>query len=162
MASWDFELTISILKCRRTWNTDPQFTVVGEWRDMETLYLDHIDNAVMDAWYEAAEKGTRIGYNLWKLPARVIKPAYCMVINQRAAQALSRGNDTQALRNERFRRCTKTVRQSVLPEQSDLETNRDTGLPIGNWRRWQEGGERKTGMNVPDDSKRGIKQEKLG
>lgn len=95
---------------------DPQFTVVGEWRDMETLYLDHIDNAVMDAWYEAAEKGTRIGYNLWKLPlARVIK-AYCMVINQKGGTGLipEGMTATQALRNERFSAMHKTVRQSVL------------------------------------------------
>ena len=37
---------------------------------METLYLDHIDNAVMDAWYRSCRKGTRIGYNLWKLPGQ--------------------------------------------------------------------------------------------
>ena len=36
---------------------DPQLTVVAEWRNPETLRQDHVDNAVMDALYEEAEKG---------------------------------------------------------------------------------------------------------
>lgn len=53
---------------------DPQLAIVAEWRDPETLYKDHIDNAAMDALLEKANTGTSIGYNKWMLPiARVIK-----------------------------------------------------------------------------------------
>ena len=60
---------------------DPQLTVVAEWRDPETLFKDHIDNAVMDALLEKANKGEKIGYNIWKLPiVRVVK-GYCIIKN---------------------------------------------------------------------------------
>ncbi|MEP7238708.1 MAG: YiiX/YebB-like N1pC/P60 family cysteine hydrolase [Ferruginibacter sp.] len=60
---------------------DPQLAVVAEWRDPETLFKDHIDNAVMDALLEKANKGETIDYNIWKLPiVRVVK-GYCMIKN---------------------------------------------------------------------------------
>lgn len=61
---------------------DPQLTVVAEWRDPETLYKDHIDNAVMDAMLEQANAGQQVGYNIWQLPlVRLIK-AWCFIKNQ--------------------------------------------------------------------------------
>src|SRR4029453_14375858 len=35
---------------------DPQLRVVAEWRDPETLFQDHADNAVIDVMLEAAER----------------------------------------------------------------------------------------------------------
>lgn len=53
---------------------DPQLRVVAEWRDPETLFKDHVDNAVIDAMLESAERGEKLGYNLWMLPfARLAK-----------------------------------------------------------------------------------------
>ena len=60
---------------------DPQLSVVAEWRDRETLFKDHIDNAVMDAMLEHANDGEKIHYNIWQLPiVRIIK-AYCVIKN---------------------------------------------------------------------------------
>ena len=60
---------------------DPQLAVVAEWRDPETLYKDHIDNAAMDALLEKANKGETIDYNIWQLPiVRVVK-GYCIIKN---------------------------------------------------------------------------------
>jgi hypothetical protein len=60
---------------------DPQLCVVAEWRDWETLYKDHIDNAVIDVMLEGAERGERLKYDWYMLPvARVIK-AYSYVLN---------------------------------------------------------------------------------
>jgi hypothetical protein len=47
---------------------DPQLCVVAEWRDAETLFKDHVDNAVIDAMLERAEVGQRLRYNRWMLP----------------------------------------------------------------------------------------------
>ena len=53
---------------------DPMLSVVAEWRDKETLFEDHLDNAVMDALIGRANAGERIEYNIWLLPlARVVK-----------------------------------------------------------------------------------------
>jgi len=53
---------------------DPQLRVVAEWRDVETLFHDHIDNAILDALLERAERGEHIDYNFAMLgPARVLK-----------------------------------------------------------------------------------------
>jgi hypothetical protein len=53
---------------------DPQLSVVAEWRDLETLFQDHADNAVVDTLLEEADAGVRLGYPRWKLPfARLVK-----------------------------------------------------------------------------------------
>lgn len=53
---------------------DPNLSVVAEWRDQQTLFKDHLDNAVMDALIERANSGEQIDYNIWLLPlARVLK-----------------------------------------------------------------------------------------
>ena len=53
---------------------DPQLSVVAEWRDPETLFKDHVDNAVVDVMLEGANVGDGIAYSPWQLPlARVIK-----------------------------------------------------------------------------------------
>jgi hypothetical protein len=53
---------------------DPKVVVVFEWRDPETLFLDHVDNAVIDAMLESAEAGADLDYDLALLPfARLAK-----------------------------------------------------------------------------------------
>lgn len=83
---------------------DPQLAIVAEWRSPATLFKDHIDNAVMDALLEKANKGETIGYNLWKLPiARVLK-GYCMIKNFFGGTGMipEGMSATQALKNESF------------------------------------------------------------
>lgn len=61
---------------------DPQMTVVGEWRDAETLFKDHLDNAVIDVMLEKASGGATVDFNHFMLPfARLLK-AYCWVLNR--------------------------------------------------------------------------------
>lgn len=60
---------------------DPQLAVVAEWRDPETLYQDHLDNAVTEAMLEGAERGEPLDYAHRLLPvARMIK-AYSFLLN---------------------------------------------------------------------------------
>ena len=83
---------------------DPQLSVVAEWRDMETLYKDHIDNAVMDAMLEQADKGVEIKYNHWLLPiVRVVK-GYCMLKNAFGKPGMipEGMSATRALKNQTF------------------------------------------------------------
>ncbi len=60
---------------------DPQLVVVAEWRDMDALWDDHVDNAIIEVMLEGADKGDRISYNRYLLaPARVLK-AYSVLLN---------------------------------------------------------------------------------
>jgi hypothetical protein len=53
---------------------DPKLRVVAEWRDPETLFRDHVDNAILDVLLEGAEAGDELGYSLPMLPlARLAK-----------------------------------------------------------------------------------------
>jgi hypothetical protein len=53
---------------------DPQLRVVGEWRDPETLWKDHLDNAATEAMLEGAEAGARLTARWHLLPlARAAK-----------------------------------------------------------------------------------------
>lgn len=83
---------------------DPQLSVVAEWRDPETLYKDHIDNAVMDAMLEQANEGKKIGYSHWQLPfVRVVK-AWCFMLNRFGKEGIipEGMNATTALKNQWF------------------------------------------------------------
>ncbi len=60
---------------------DPQLTVVAEWRDPETLFQDHIDNAVMDVLLESANNGEELKFNIWLLPPARLLKVYCMLLN---------------------------------------------------------------------------------
>ncbi|MBK8611481.1 MAG: hypothetical protein IPL84_16470 [Chitinophagaceae bacterium] len=60
---------------------DPQLAVVAEWRDPHTLFKDHLDNAVMDALLEKANKGEAIDYTIWQLPLVRVLKGYCMLKN---------------------------------------------------------------------------------
>jgi len=60
---------------------DPQLRVVAEWRDRDALFKDHVDNAVTDAMLEEAERGERLGYDWYALPAARVAKAYSWVLN---------------------------------------------------------------------------------
>lgn len=60
---------------------DPQLSVVGEWRDMNALFEDHLYNAVIDAMLVCAEKGDEIEYNRWMLPVVRVVKAYSKILN---------------------------------------------------------------------------------
>jgi hypothetical protein len=53
---------------------DPQLSVVAEWRSAESLFDDHMDNAVTDVMLEGAERGVPLDYDWYALPvARSMK-----------------------------------------------------------------------------------------
>ena len=83
---------------------DPQLAVVAEWRHPQTLFKDHIDNAVMDALLQKANQGKIIEYNIWQLPiVRVIK-GYCIIKNMFGNMGMipEGMSATKALKNQSF------------------------------------------------------------
>ncbi|MBX3269889.1 MAG: hypothetical protein KF729_06490 [Sandaracinaceae bacterium] len=60
---------------------DPQVRVVAEWREPDTLFDDHVDNAVLDVLLERAEAGLEVDYDYARLPlARLVK-GYSVALN---------------------------------------------------------------------------------
>jgi hypothetical protein len=97
---------------------DPQLSVVAEWRDPETLYKDHIDNAVMDAMLEQANEGKKIGYAHWQLPfVRVVK-AWCFLLNRFGKEGIipEGMNATTALKNQWFVAYNQKITREVRAE----------------------------------------------
>ena len=61
---------------------DPQLSIVAEWRDTDSLWQDHLDNAVLDAMLERAEAGEELSYSPWLLPIGRIAWAVSRLLNQ--------------------------------------------------------------------------------
>ncbi|QOI95987.1 MAG: hypothetical protein HRU69_00190 [Flammeovirgaceae bacterium] len=94
---------------------DPQLSVVAEYCDPETLFKDHLDNAVMDVLYEQADKGKQISYIRWLLPvARIIK-GYSIIQNTLGYPGIipEGMTATQALKNSTFVALYQETRQST-------------------------------------------------
>jgi hypothetical protein len=95
---------------------DPQLRVVAEWRNPETLFQDHADNAVIDVMLEGADAGERLGYDWYLLPVARFLKAYSMVLNIfGSAGPIPEGmSATAALRNQRFARNHQAMRDRTL------------------------------------------------
>lgn len=83
---------------------DTDLDVVAEWCNKETLFKDHIDNAVMDVLIEQANKGEQLQYNIWQLPLVRLVKGYCMLMNSFGKEAIipEGMSATQALKNQYF------------------------------------------------------------
>lgn len=83
---------------------DPQLVVVAEWRDPETLFRDHVDNAVIDAMLEGAELGDRLTYPWYALPLGRLAKAYSWVLERfdRVGPVPEGMSATAAVRNRAF------------------------------------------------------------
>ena len=61
---------------------DPQVRVVAEWRDPQTLYLDHVDNVITEAMVEGAAQGARLDYAWYLLPFVRLLKGYSAILNE--------------------------------------------------------------------------------
>ncbi|MCU0414578.1 MAG: hypothetical protein MUE91_09290, partial [Ignavibacteriaceae bacterium] len=60
--------------------------VVAEWRDPETLYKDHLDNAVTDVMLEQADSGKVLTYDWYTLPIGRVMKLYSVILNSFGAE----------------------------------------------------------------------------
>jgi hypothetical protein len=105
---------------------DPKLVVVAEWRDPKALFLDHVDNAIVDARLEEAERGARLAYDWPMLPiARGIK-AWSVLLNLfgGVGPAPEGMSATAALRNVRFAREHAAIRERLLALAEEFERGR--------------------------------------
>ena len=102
---------------------DPQLVVVAEWRDMEALWDDHVDNAIVEAMLEGANQGDRLSYDWYLLaPARLLK-AYSTVLNRFGRMGpIPEGMSTvTALKSQWLDKMHKQTKQRVLAAAAAFE-----------------------------------------
>ena len=110
---------------------DPQLRVVAEWRDPETLFKDHVDNAVIDVMLERAEAGAKLGYNLWLLPTVRLAKACSVGKNWFGAVGpIPEGmSATTALRVERLKQNHAALRARLLERVEKFRIERGYSPP---------------------------------
>ncbi len=113
---------------------DPQLSVVAEWRDLETLYKDHVDNAVVDAILEWSEAGNEISIDWYLLPIFRAAKLYSVVLNQfNEAGPIPEGmSATSALRHEAFKAFHNSIKTVVLNKAENFK--RQNGYIPPYWR----------------------------
>jgi hypothetical protein len=102
---------------------DPQLSIVAEWRDPETLWQDHVDNAVVEAMLEGADEGDLIPYSWWMLaPVRLVK-AYSVLLNLFGEVGpIPEGMDaTAALRNLELSARHEEIKKKVLVQADPFQ-----------------------------------------
>lgn len=101
---------------------DPQLVVVAEWRDPETLFRDQVDNAVIDAMLEGADRGDRLDYPWQALPLARLARAYSTVLERfgRVGPVPEGMSAAAALRNREFSRRERRLAAVVETRAAEL------------------------------------------
>lgn len=112
---------------------DPQLVVVAEWRDPAALFADHVDNAVIDAMLEGAERGDPLGYPWYQLPAVRLLKGWSLVKNAWGGVGpVPEGMSARAaLRNRAFGARQRRIVAEVNDRIAVLE--RDQGYRLPYW-----------------------------
>jgi hypothetical protein len=95
---------------------DPQLSVVAEWRDRNALWQAHVDDAVVDAMLEGADRGDRFTCPSYLLVPAGLAKAYSVVLNHFGGVGpIPEGMDTcAALMSMEFEKMHKRLKQEVL------------------------------------------------
>ncbi len=113
---------------------DPQLVVVAEWHGPETLRDDHIDNAVIDAMLEGAERGDELSYAWYQLPAaRILKAWSWIKVRLGGVGPVPEGmSAASALRNKVFSARQKALAARVRSAADTFRVRE--GYPAPYWR----------------------------
>jgi hypothetical protein len=105
---------------------DPQLSVVAEWRSAESLFDDHLYNAVIDAMLVCAEQGEEIEFNPLMLPFARIMKGNSWIKNQFESEGpIPEGmSATQALKSDAFIQRHKELKEKTsIAVDSFIEEN---------------------------------------
>lgn len=110
---------------------DPQLRFVAEWRNPEALTQDRMDNAILDARLEAAERGAKLSFNRWLLPPMRLLKAGCWVLNQLGATGpIPEGmSATTALRVEEFKQRHAVTRERLKQATAEFQKTKGYAPP---------------------------------
>jgi len=112
---------------------DPQLVVVAEWRDPLTLQADRIDNAVIDAMLEGAERGDALTFPWYQLPVVRVMKGWSWVLERFGGTGpVPEGMSARAaLRNRAFGERQRQIATTVAARIAVME--RDRGYPLTYW-----------------------------
>lgn len=112
---------------------DPQLRVVAEWRDPDTLWQDHLDNAIIDALLEGADAGEPLEYSRLMLPAARLAKAWSALLNSfgRIGPIPEGMSATAALRNKAFTRRHAAIKARLVTLADGFRT--EHGYPAPYW-----------------------------
>lgn len=110
---------------------DPQLQLVCEWRQRDTLFKAHVDDAVIDAMIENGVPGRALEYRRWFLPVARISKAYSVVLNWVGGIGpVPEGmNATQASRVRLFRARHTAIAASVIKAADGFKAVRGYSPP---------------------------------
>ncbi len=113
---------------------DPQLQIVAEWRDLDALRKDHIDNAVTEVLLDGAVAGDPLRYDRWLLPAARLAKLYSMALNGvgRIGPVPEGMSATAALRNRWYTNRHAAIEAAVAEEATRFEIERGYAPPY--WR----------------------------
>ncbi len=94
---------------------DPQLQVVAEWRDLETLRKDHLDNAVTEVLLDGAHAGEPLQYDHLLLPVARLAKAWSLLLNAagRIGPVPEGMGATAALRNRWYTHLHHRIKQHL-------------------------------------------------
>jgi hypothetical protein len=101
---------------------DPQLRVVAEWRSPETLFKDHLDNAVLESLLEGADRGDRMQHAWYLLPFARLAKLYSVVLNAlgRVGPVPEGMSATTALRHQWLVRKHAAMKDMTLTSAEDF------------------------------------------
>jgi hypothetical protein len=110
---------------------DPQLRVVAEWRDPQTLFKDHVDNAVMETLLERAERGEELKVSWYSLPIVRLVKAYSSFVNAFGAVGpIPEGmSASSALRHQYFAEMHMALVTRVLAKAEEFRRERGYAAP---------------------------------
>ena len=111
---------------------DSQLTIVAEWRDPETLFKAHVDDAVTDVMLEEAVPGKSLRYQTFMLPLTRLLKGYSLALNVMGKVGpIPEGmSATSALRVEKFRRDHAARVTRVLQKAEDFKKSKGYTPPF--------------------------------
>ena len=97
--------------------------MVAEWRDPDTLFQDHADNAVIDALLEEADTGRPLDYPWFMLPFARLAKGYSAILNSFGGVGpVPEGmRATAALRHKAFSKRHAAIRARLLELATDFK-----------------------------------------
>lgn len=116
---------------------DPQMAVVAEWRDPETLFQSHLDDAILDAMLAGAADGDEVEY-FWPMlgVARILKAYSAIKVYFGGIGPIPEGmSATVALRVQWLRERHAAIREGLLTRIADYEEEHGHRPPFWELRR---------------------------
>jgi len=111
---------------------DSQLTIVAEWRDLDTLFKAHVDDAVTDVMLEEAVPGQGLPYHIYMLPVTRLLKGYSLLLNAlgKIGPIPEGMSATSALRVEKFRNDHAERVTRVLQKAKDFKRTKGYTAPF--------------------------------